>query len=133
MSVESIVDFCKKNGFEVKYVESQGRNENIDSIPATVEEWLGLMDNASYVITNSFHGMAFALIYHKPFLVFPLIGIMEDMNERVYNLAETTGLKERIYKGNLQLLFSTIDWSIADKIRIDNQRTLSCMISKLLS
>ena len=133
VSVESIVDFCKKNGFEVKYVESQGRNENIDSIPATVEEWLGLMDNASYVITNSFHGMAFALIYHKPFLVFPLIGIMEDMNERVYNLAETTGLKERIYKGNLQLLFSTIDWSIADKIRIDNQRTLSCMISKLLS
>ncbi len=35
----------------------------------TVKEWLYLFKNAGYVITDSFHGMCFSIIFRKPFIV----------------------------------------------------------------
>ncbi len=32
------------------------------------EEWLAMIKNAEVVITDSFHGMCFAILYHKPFI-----------------------------------------------------------------
>ena len=115
LPIFKIIEFCNRHGLEVKYVESQGRNENIpNKIYATVEEWLGLISNAKYVITNSFHGTAFSIIYHKPFLVFPLINLMSDMNERIYDLTKQMELETRIYKDNLDILLCDINWDIAD-------------------
>ena len=37
---------------------------------ATCEDWLGSIINAKYVVTDSFHGMCFATIFHKPFIAF---------------------------------------------------------------
>ena len=132
VSMEKILSFCNENGYDVKYVESQGRNENVDKVYATIEEWLGLVKGASYVMTNSFHGMAFSMIYHKPFLVFPLIGVMEDMNERIFNLAEQTKLNSRVYKGELETLFGPIDWAYTDSIRKNNKEQLVKIILNLL-
>ncbi len=132
VSVEKIISYCHEKGYEVKYVESQGRNENVDKVYATVDEWLGLVRGASYVITNSFHGMAFSIIFHKPFLVFPLIGIMKDMNGRILNLAEQTKLNDRVYNGELETLFSPIDWAYTDSIRKNNKAQLVKIISNLL-
>ena len=42
------------------------KNSVFDAGPA---EYLGLFQNASFVVTNSFHGTAFAINYRKPFLV----------------------------------------------------------------
>lgn len=36
----------------------------------TVEEWLSLFRDAVYVVTDSFHGTVFSLIYNKPFTLF---------------------------------------------------------------
>lgn len=132
VSVEKILGFCNKNGYEVKYIESQGRNENVEKVYATIEEWLGLVKGASYVMTNSFHGMAFSMIYHKPFLVFPLIGIMEDMNQRIFNLAEQTKLNSRVYNGKLETLFNPLDWAYSDSIRKANKDILTQKITNLL-
>ena len=35
----------------------------------TVQEWLYLFQNAKFVITDSFHGSCFSIIYRKPFVV----------------------------------------------------------------
>ena len=40
------------------------------SIPAGPFEFLGLMDKAEYVVTDTFHGTVFASIYHKRFASF---------------------------------------------------------------
>lgn len=58
----------------------------------TVEEFLSLIDNAAVVITNSFHGTAFAVNFKKEF-----IPILAKKNpQRVINLLETIGLTDRI-------------------------------------
>lgn len=36
----------------------------------TVEEWLALFRDATYIVTDSFHGTVFSLIYHKNFTLF---------------------------------------------------------------
>lgn len=130
-SVKEIVDYCTNKGYKVKYIESQGRNEQLPKIYATVEEWLGLISNASYVITNSFHGMAFSIIYHKPFLVFPLIGLMKGMNGRILDLVKTLSLEDRVFNGDMDVLFKPINWLHADEVIAKNKSLLSKLIKDL--
>lgn len=40
-------------------------------IPVLPFEFLGLIRQANYVVTDTFHGTAFSLIYKKPFISFP--------------------------------------------------------------
>lgn len=129
--VKDIISFCKSNNMDVKYVESQGRDEKIESIPASVGEWLGLMKNASYVITNSFHGMAFSIIYHKPFVIFPLVGLMERMNGRINDLTLKFGLQNRIYNDSLDLIKEPIDWERIDCIIEDNRHTFRTLLRNI--
>lgn len=55
-------------------------------------EFITLIKNANYVLTNSFHGMVFSIIYGKPFLVFT----RGNMNSRIYDLLQILDLKDRI-------------------------------------
>lgn len=41
----------------------------ISLVDLSPREWLGYIDGADFVVTNSFHGMAFSLIYEKQFIV----------------------------------------------------------------
>ncbi|MGN0380224.1 MAG: polysaccharide pyruvyl transferase family protein [Butyrivibrio sp.] len=53
---------------EIIYTEAQ--SDIIDyTIQPHVEEWLAMIKNSDFVITDSFHGMCFAIIYQKPFYV----------------------------------------------------------------
>lgn len=54
------------------------------------KEFLELVDKAEFVITSSFHGTAFSIIYEKPF--FALDGMSD---QRICNLLKLTGLEER--------------------------------------
>lgn len=57
----------------------------------TPEEFLGYVHNADYVITNSFHGTAFCVNYHKQFLA-----VKRTMyNNRIESLLEQLGLEDR--------------------------------------
>ena len=57
----------------------------------SVEEWCGYMKNASYIITNSFHGSVFAILFNRNFSSCMAAGY----NGRIYNLLDKTGLLER--------------------------------------
>ncbi len=61
-----------------------------------VEEWLAHIANSKFVVTNSFHGAVFSLLFHKPFILIPVEGKLSGMNDRIMTLAENFGLKERI-------------------------------------
>ena len=131
LPINAIIEFCQKNNLEIKYVESQGREERLEKISATVNQWLGLIKGASYIFTNSFHGMAFSVIYHKAFMAFPLIGLMEGMNERIFDTAEALGMKDRIYSNSLDAIFNNIKWEDADKIIANNKELLIQQIKDL--
>ena len=42
---------------------------DIQMMDCSPEEWLWLIDHSKYVITDSFHGVAFSTIFEKPFVI----------------------------------------------------------------
>ena len=58
------------------------------------QEWVGLIMNASYMVTDSFHGTAFSINFNIPFTT--LLNPSSNMNSRVLSILEITNLKERI-------------------------------------
>ena len=55
--------------------------------------FLSLIHHAQFILSNSFHATAFALIYEKEFLV---IRREEGINSRMVDLLVSVGLEERI-------------------------------------
>lgn len=83
-----------------------------------VYEWLETIKNAETVVTNSFHGVVFSIIFHKPFIATLIEG--SGMNDRITTLLNFFSLEDRIiinYNEDLidNLLKKEIDWNLVDK------------------
>lgn len=107
--VAEVYAWARSRHIEVKYVASQGRQDAYDKIYPNVDEWLSLIRNARYVVTNSFHGMVFSIIFNKPFVVIPLAGSFTRMNDRIFDTLSAVHLTERIYKNSLDILLDPLD------------------------
>ena len=97
--------------------------------PYSMEEWISGIKNASLVLTNSFHGVVFSIIFHRPFIVVLSNEDSSNMNDRFYTLLTNLKLKDRIINSFNQksidnLLEETIDWSFVD-IEIKKMREQS--------
>lgn len=78
-----------------------------------VEEWLSQIYNSDIIVTNSFHGTVFSIIFQKPFIAIPVNG--SRMNNRIETLLGKLGLQNRIFQGNLDILETPIDWQDVEK------------------
>lgn len=58
-------------------------------------EFLDRVLNASYIVTNSFHGTAFSIIFQKKFFTFPCVNNGVDVSLRMQNLLKKLNLFER--------------------------------------
>ena len=87
-------------------------------IPSVVD-WLDLILNAKYVITDSFHGMVFSIIFNKQFVVLNNIG---GGTERYLSLLKEIGLEDRLLEWNvdenviMQKLEDVIDYNQCYKL-----------------
>lgn len=61
-------------------------------------EFIEWMINADYVVTNSFHGTAFSLIFERQFTIL----MPPAAPERILDLLKTVGLEKRIYTGVIE-------------------------------
>ena len=61
------------------------------------EEWLWLIDNASLMYTDSFHGTVFSILFRRPFVVAERIeaGCASKMTSRIDTLLGKFGLEDR--------------------------------------
>ncbi len=133
-SIRKMNQFAKSKKFDVVYVpanEAQKINFHKKTYP-TVEEWLGLYENASSVVTNSFHGTVFSLIFNKPFLSVHQKGKFETQNVRVDSMLEDFGLKSRIFSGDFEKLFVPIDFGNENK-RLEEIRECSPFVEWIKS
>lgn len=96
-------------------------------------EFLHLVENAAYTCSNSFHGIAFSIIFEKQF--FRPVSVNEDgtlaMDDRIDNLLSQLELNERTVKYSdvtSELLQRKIDYTLVreklDKIRENGIRYL---------
>ena len=60
------------------------------------KEFIELIANADYIVTNSFHGTAFSIIFEKQFTTL----MPPAAPERIRDLLQATDLSERIYNGD---------------------------------
>jgi hypothetical protein len=70
------------------------RDIGLGIVPGPVD-WLRHLVRSRAVVSNSFHGIALAIIHNKPFIAVSLPGAKAGMNARVLNLLESTGLMGR--------------------------------------
>jgi hypothetical protein len=81
--------------------------------------WLQHIRNASFVITNSFHGTVFCLIFHVPFISVLINNHLGSMNARIIDLLDAVGLSQRTMTngGHLpdEIAISPINWEQVDR------------------
>ena len=83
------------------------------------EEFLYLINNANYVVTDSFHGVAFSLILEKQFT---FSDMNDRTNERGLNLLQKAGIEQLAYAGgkspDRELNYNEINERLAKLINI---------------
>lgn len=83
----------------------------VDTVRTSPSDFLNFFKYASYIVTESFHGTAFSLIFEKPFVCVS----NRTNDERLNNILTLVGLKDRYMKlGELQTfdLKQEIDYEI---------------------
>lgn len=105
--INYVYNFAKEKEMEVIYVTGNGIVDEHDKYFATIPEWLYLVDNAEYVITNSFHCGVFSVLFNKQFCIIPLSGKFKSMNDRFESFFEFLNIENRYLIND--------DFSILDK------------------
>lgn len=84
-------------------------------IVPTPPEWLGYFLQAEYVVTNSFHGLAFAINFNKKFFV-DFLPPARNTNSRLEDLLDLTGLRGRLLDNMGTAYEMPIDWQSVNAI-----------------
>lgn len=99
---------------------------NIDTV-----DFVNLIRNAEFVLTDSFHGSVFSILYHKKFITFNrfIEGSKNSRNSRIDSLCKLLGLEERRYNGNIyNSVIKTIDYDAVNRkletLRINSEEYL---------
>lgn len=70
------------------------KTKNIEDYKfCSVEEWISSINEAEFVITDSFHGMVFSIVFNKPFIV---IANVKKGLDRFTSLLDQLGLTSRL-------------------------------------
>ncbi len=118
LDIAEVYRFAREKNLEVVYVPSQGRIDSYPKTYPTIPQWLGLIAGAEYVITNSFHGTVFSIIFNKQFAVALLSGGTKTkvMNERIDTLLTMTELDGRTLKNNIYAIERPIDYESVNAV-----------------
>lgn len=111
---EYITAFERQKGLQIINIRDDAGWEECDP-----SEFIGLIRDADYMITDSFHGCVFALIYHRPITLFQRILPNEkDQSSRIRTLFRHAGIpfveNQNIYEYH-DLIWGKIDDALANK------------------
>lgn len=119
----------------ISWVKNQGEYEIVDVREKTKSgrewevgpaEFLFLIDNASMLLTDSFHGTVFSILFHTKACVFERPGLA--MGSRIDTLLNMTGISDFRYNNETYklLIDAKIDFDCSDqKIRVEQQKSRS--------
>lgn len=88
----------------------------------TPDSYIWLFRNASFVVTNSFHGTSFSINMERQFVVFK----RDKYNSRIDSILGAMGLQDRCVSLTEDQLLSDIDYSVVnekkEKLLVDSKR-----------
>lgn len=113
-SIHKLKIWARQNKLAVKYVRGNTwmkKKTLYRSIYATIPQFLELIDKATYVFTNSYHGTIFSIIYGKKFCYINQSGKFSGQNNRLVELLDYFQLKDRIFENNYDSVNKEIDYN----------------------
>ena len=121
--VKDVINACSSSlGYTPYYCNSRRKITNPDDLKhldectfPPVEQWLKSFRDAEMVITDSFHGTVFSIIYNKPFWV-----VLNNSRgaARFHSLLDKFGLTHRIVDSSNNVNWhESIDWQLVNAIR----------------
>ena len=118
---------AKENGWKIIEISLRATNakKHIMAYDAGVEEFLSLVKNAQFVVTNSFHGMIFSVQFKKQFVVFS----REQCDTKIIELLQTFGLTDRMLVTGNEKYNKEINYELVHK-NIDEFRKNSLLFLK---
>jgi hypothetical protein len=105
---------AKKHGWRIVEISLKATNAEKGHrmlYTAGVEEFLSLVKHAEYVVTNSFHGMIFAVQYSRPFVIFT----REQCNTKIDEMLQLFGLSNHILVTGEEKIDHNIDYEVVHK------------------
>lgn len=128
-SVHQKVGIEVKHGNVKKYYYKKKHKNLDDFIFPSIESWLEGFRNAKYIITDSFHGTVFSIIFNKQFVV---IGNPHRGMNRFISLLEIFGLTDKLVSSEdeaLKILEKPINYNKINDI-IERYRNSSIKFIK---
>lgn len=105
----------------IEYITSDKKIKRKDLMPSDIDsnlmpvsKWLECIHNASYLITDSFHGTAFAILFNCDFVV---MANPERGNTRIQSLLRMFNLEDRLITSVEEynsISQNSIDWNIVN-------------------
>jgi len=99
---------AEKRRLRVRVLQAGDKLHPDDSI----EKWIASFRDATAVVTDSFHGMALSVVFHKPFFAFKN---ESGGQERISSFLNQYGLNERLVDEGQEYHPQDIDWDIIDR------------------
>ena len=118
------IQLAEKNNYKIVYdlhtkenaiLKKKLNNRGIASIAAGPLEFLALINNASMVLCDSFHGTAFSIILHKEFYTFGRSNGGIDISTRMKDLLGMLSLEDRYVINNKFICGDPIDYMDVEK------------------
>lgn len=121
-SKENIAAECKRQlGLKNHYSSIGFKNGDRVVIPS-ISNWLSRFRDADFILTDSFHGLVFSIIFQKQFLV---IANYKRGIARFTSLLSILGLQNRLISEDQHFITTeNIDYKIVQK-RLEEERTIS--------
>lgn len=129
--IAKVADGRKIYNLENEETEEEQIKE-LDIYLTSPSEFVWLFSHADCILTDSFHGSVFSILYHKPFRVFDRIdnGVISGMESRINTLLETFHLEQcRGDINNPSGMPQSGDWDMVEQI-IASERKKSIMFLK---
>ncbi len=110
--------FVMPKVFDKGYAKSSA-----DYIFPPVEEWIKALQESDFVITDSFHGCVFSIIFNKPFIA---IANTVRGRTRFESLFKVFGLEDRLFDSvadiDPEILNKSLDWKKINEIRENEKK-----------
>lgn len=125
---QKMLRFVKKN--RKKVIALNSRLEHMEDELVVLypdcgpQEFIGYISNAEYVLTDSYHGMLFSIIYHRQFWSIAREYGEFDQSSRQLSILQMLGLEDRYCRAQDSIIEDNIDYAVIQK-RLDDEREKS--------
>lgn len=133
-----VEQIAEERGLTPYWLDNDTNSECVNwdgNIKMPVEQWLRAFDNATFVLTDSFHGCVFSILFKKSFIAFA----NQDRGvTRFTSLLSLFNLNERLifsykeYGNRKQLLKRDIDFNLVyEKLQKERKKSFNYLSSSL--